>query len=283
MNEPLRVDAIERALEGYYRAETSHLSIGPRLWQELERRIPSMEPPPRQTYAPVRAGERRTWTRAAIRIAAAGVLAAAALVIVVANRGPRMPVGTARLVGPSAVTTLPEVTPVSPGSTAVTHPPTAAVPPTQPEIVQEPGAALTPSGPVSASPTLRQGTLEEAQEATGLTILLPRYLPEGAVREHELVFYQVMPESAMASLSYRVGQGYLALEFIRASGQPLLSLEGEAVTVGSFEGRIHTQPREPSDPLPPITGVAWLDGDVLVRVTGDLAADELLKVARSLY
>ena len=149
-----------------------------------------------------------------------------------------------------------------------------------------PTATLSSGRPTSALsegvPALSQGTFEEAQKAVGVKLALPRYLPAGATRE-EPVRYCVAEGRGMVSVAYRVGLRYVAVEYIREPADRMVVRDGRPVRVGRFTAVLYTQPREPSDPLPPISEVSWRDGEVKVRVTGDLPPEELLKVAESLY
>lgn len=115
-----------------------------------------------------------------------------------------------------------------------------------------------------------------------MTITLPKYLPEGAKREGPVRYY-VRGNEGMASVEYRVGLQSFAVEYFRHPIGDLQEDRGRAATVGRFKAVVYIQPREPSDTLPPTSQVTWRDGDTTVRVSGDLPADELLKVARSLY
>lgn len=131
-------------------------------------------------------------------------------------------------------------------------------------------------------PALSTGTIEEAQKAVGLTARLPSYLPEGAEREGPARYF-VRDGQGMVSIAYRVGLHGVAIEYLKLPVDQMPELEGQPVAVGGFQAVAHTQPREPSDPLPPETQVTWRDGDVTVRVRGDLLTSELIKVAESLY
>ncbi len=131
-------------------------------------------------------------------------------------------------------------------------------------------------------PVLSRGTREEAQRAVGVAILLPSYVPAGAVPE-EKVFYYARQGGGMASLAYQVGRQHLAIEYLKNPAGEAPLPEGQSATVGRFSAVVYTQSKEPSDPLPPTSGVIWRDGGVTIRVTGDLPPAELLRVAQSMY
>jgi hypothetical protein len=94
--------------------------------------------------------------------------------------------------------------------------------------------------------------------------------------------YYVKADGGMVAVAYQVGPRQLAVQLDKpAMATP--PAKGQTETVGRFKASVYTQPKEPSDTLPPTSEVTWQDGGVTVRVRGDLPAAELLKVARSMY
>jgi hypothetical protein len=246
-NEPL-----ERLVERYYRVETAGLHAGPGLWASLEPRLAARG---RQRYT----------------LAAA---CAVALVLVVSLAATLWE----RHSAPQPLAPMSPVAVLPPGGT-----------PAGPASTETPGSttAVTPdpapTGAVSAVPALQAGTLEEAERALGVRVPLPRELPAGAVREEDVVRYYVAGEQGMISIGYRVGQRALALEYLKRSPEQAAPAGERTEAVGPFEAHVRTQAKEPSDPLPPYSVVAWRDGDLTVRVAGDLTVEQLLAVARSMY
>ncbi len=243
-------EQLETLVERYYRAETAGLHARRGLWAQLE---PCLEP--RRPVLLARVG---AWASGPQRYALAAVCAAAALLVAgLAGRLWQHP--------------------------GAAHPPTPASPVAVLPRATTEAPSREPTGATSASPRLQVATLEEAERALGVTVPLARVLPAGAVRDDDLVRYDVAGERGMISIAYRVGQSTLALEYLK---EPPGEVEpaGERVeAVGPFQAHVSTQAREPSDPLPPMSEVAWRDGELLVRVTGDLPVEELLRVARSMY
>ena len=167
-------------------------------------------------------------------------------------------------------------------------PPTVATPPsaTPASTAHATTApAMTPSTDSRVSdevPALRTGTIEEAEKAVGLTVRLPSYLPEGTERDGPARYF-VRNGQGMVSIAYRVGLHGVAIEYLKLPVDQMPEIEGQPVTVRSFQAVAYTQPKEPSDPLPPETQLSWRDGDAIVLVRGDLPINELIKVAESLY
>lgn len=149
----------------------------------------------------------------------------------------------------------------------------------------------TPSAPVFAEPppvvpqgmpALTVGTLKQAGEQLGITISLPSYLQAGAERDEQSVRYFVRDGRGLALVEYRVGQRGFAVQYVLEPATAFAERQGQATQVGRHMAKVHTQAKEPSDPLPVNSSVAWRSGDVTVIVQGDLPVDELLRVAESL-
>lgn len=149
-----------------------------------------------------------------------------------------------------------------------------------------PTAVPTPHGPgmrlSEGTPALSTGSLEQAQKATGVPARIPRYLPTGAVQDGPVRYYATGTR-AVVSIGYRVDRLTMAVEYLKPPSEEGSARKGRPVMVGGLPATVYTQPREPSDPLPPVNEVSWQDGQVTVRIRGDLSVEELLKVAQSLY
>lgn len=270
------MDALEGLIREHFRAETWHLRAGPRLWAAVEARLGQSS---REAAPAYRRSPRRAAGRYLVLVGGAAAVAVAVWVAANAGRQARPPV--VAMASPTAGA----VAPASPTASAPASPTRlrATLPTPAPTAVPTAAPGPSPASGAVVVPRLNVGTLEEAQQAVGVTVRLPRYLPPGARREDEGVHYYVHQGRGMVSLAYRVGSGSLALEYHRLPSGESLRRDGQPATVGGHSALVHTQAREPSDPLPPVSEVVWQDGETTVRVTGDLPVAELLRVAESMY
>jgi len=159
----------------------------------------------------------------------------------------------------------------------------AAAAPTQmpPSTPTLPKASATLQIAPQGAPALTVGTLEQAGKALSVTITLPRHLPAGAVRE-EVVRYFVRDGRGLASVEYRVGQRSFTVQYVKEPASAFAERQGQPTKVGRFSAKVQTQAKEPSDPGPANSALAWRDGEVTVIVQGDLPVEELQRVAESL-
>ena len=167
----------------------------------------------------------------------------------------------------------------SEGSTNLTQPPLSSV--------QEPPVSFQPATS-EGSPKLFQGSLEEAQQALGLTFLLPSYLPPGTVMEDE---GQVFWSQDTIFISYLVGDLGFSLSQRKATSEDFeherlsyMEEGAERWECGGYQGFVRDSHPEPGDHV----SKGWVlirffaDGYVF-SVEGELPLkDELLKVAESL-
>lgn len=214
----------------------------------------------------------------------------AALALLVAGCTAPTSAAVPSIVTPS--TTLPSTVTTSTSTPGDASAPTTveATPESEIESVGVPTEQTTPEretesavSPVDKGvPALKTGSIEDAQNAVGVNVLTPQYLPPGAERDGP-IRYLSGGDSGIVSIAYRVGLRWLAIEFIKEPEGRVTKAEGWLTTVGQFPATIQTQAKEPSDPFPPMSEVVWRDADVTIKVSGDISVDELLKVAQSLY
>lgn len=302
LREGLDLNTLERIIAGYYRAETAGLRCSPRLWQALEHRLGDQDRPSLMEGLAARLmpGVRPSQDRRQALLAAVSAVAGIVVLGIAAMwmTGPRT-TEIGRAVPPSPPTAAAQREGDLPIALEPATPPAAATPIGAPivaygtpsvEPVESPASEVaTPQPEVTPPPqtaigvpALKTGTIEEAEIAVGIKVRLPQYLPAGTERDGPARYY-AWEGRGMVSVSYRVGLEYFAVESIKQPEDEMPVREGTSVTVGQLEGVLYTQPKEPSDPLPPVTEIVWRDGELTMRVAGDLPPEELLKVARSLY
>lgn len=154
------------------------------------------------------------------------------------------------------------------------------------------GVAVESGAPATGTPVVPTATgtagLEQAAAMVGFTPVVPAELgpPEGV---------EVSDDALVVSLSWSTESGTLRLDQFRGSAEPLfwktapgavrVAVSGRdalwlptahQVTVMSAEGDVRQLPSRLAAPT-----LVWLDGDLTLRLEGDLSLEEATEIAES--
>ena len=205
MPEAKEYEVVEILLRRYYRTETSSLPGQAGLWLGLERRLGQQERPSLlgrlQTLlaAPLFGGAIRGWAVPAL----AGTAAVVVLAIALAQG-----LGQQRAAPSGDVAAATPRAPVVVAQQTATTPPSVVDVPASDQPVLGLGSGDEEAVPgktyaqASGAPALAKGTIEEVERATGVGVLLPAYLPEGAIREQDETLLR-------RPAGWRLGLGFL--------------------------------------------------------------------------
>ncbi len=151
----------------------------------------------------------------------------------------------------------------------------------QPADVQR-SAYITaaPLGMGGGAPASNRGTMEEAAVNVGFIPAKPGYLPQGATLS------DVSWLSDETSQNYRVGRNYFTVSQNRldaADFEYIESSKGSPVDVNGLQGFIQVSGPEPGDTgSGTVTTVRWRQGDWAFKVSGDLPAEEIIRISVSI-
>lgn len=152
----------------------------------------------------------------------------------------------------------------------------------QPADVQR-SAYITaaPLGMGGGAPASNRGTMEEAAVNVGFIPAKPGYLPQGATLS------DVSWLSDETSQNYRAGRNYFTVSQNRLDAADFEYIEsyskGSAVDVNGLQGFIQVSGPEPGDTgSGTVTTVRWRQGDWAFKVSGDLPAEEIIRISVSI-
>jgi hypothetical protein len=139
----------------------------------------------------------------------------------------------------------------------------------------------TPLGMGEGMPASNRGTMEEAVWNVGFIPAKPSYLPQGAVLSDVSWF------AGEASQNYRAGRFYFTVSqnLLEAadSGYVETFSQGPAVNINGSQGFIQESRPEPGDTVSgTLTTVRWRQGNWNFSVSGDLPAEEIIKISTSI-
>ncbi|MFX4262197.1 zf-HC2 domain-containing protein [Pelotomaculum propionicicum] len=144
--------------------------------------------------------------------------------------------------------------------------------------------ALVTSAPPGMGESMavsNSGTMEEAVRDVGFIPVKPAYLPQGAVLSDVSWF------KGEVSQNYRAGKYYFTVSQSRFDAadfeyEDAIS-QGSAVDINGMPGFIQENRPEPGGNVSgDVTTLRWRQGDWAFSVSGDLPAEELIKISTSL-
>ncbi len=127
-------------------------------------------------------------------------------------------------------------------------------------------------------------TIEEAQKKVKFHILKPSYLPEGyEMRGVRLIEPSAVSKTTTVLLFYRKGGKPLVISEIYQSGATSLpeptkksGFETKEIEVRGKKARLLERTGEVG------SSVSWIEGDLMVTISGHVEGDEVVKIAKSL-
>jgi hypothetical protein len=150
--------------------------------------------------------------------------------------------------------------------------------------MEEQRSAYDTSIPLAAGlgmPAPDSGAMEEAIKEMGFVPAQPAYLPQGAVLS------DVSWQSGESSQNYRIGEYYFTISQSRLDAANFryeeMRSKGIAVDINGLQGYIHEGSPEPSDKISGVsTTLNWQKGDWVFSVSGELPAEEIIRIAASI-